>query len=73
MVRIKEKMAEYTNKASLQDQLVQELHAREMDLQEALKAKDSQLAVLRVQLEDTDRTAASRQKEVESLQSDRER
>ena len=70
---MKEKMSQYTNSASIHDQLIRELQAREMDLQEALKAKDSQLAVLRVRHEELERDISNRQKEVESLQTDRER
>lgn len=70
---MKEKMSQYTNSASIHDQLIRELQAREMDLQEALKAKDSQLAVLRVRHEELERAVSNRQKEVESLQTDRER
>ena len=66
-------MSQYTNSASIHDQLIRELQAREMDLQEALKAKDSQLAVLRVRHEELERAVSNRQKEVESLQTDRER
>ncbi|KAL8590080.1 hypothetical protein ACOMHN_034311 [Nucella lapillus] len=73
LVKTKEKMTEYTNSASLHDQLAQELQAREMDLREALKAKDSQLAVLRLQLEEADRSASSRQREVHSLHTEQER
>ena len=70
---MKEKMSQYTNSASIHDQLIRELQAREMDLQEALKAKDSQLAVLRVRHEELERDISNRQKEVESLHTDRER
>ncbi|XP_076464926.1 golgin subfamily A member 5-like [Babylonia areolata] len=71
--RVQQKMAEYTNNTSLQDQLLRELQSREMDLQEALNAKDSQLAVMRVQLEEADRKASGQKKELESLQTERER
>ena len=73
LVRTKDKMSKFTDSASLHDQLLRELQAREMDLQEALKAKDSQLAVLRVRLEESERDIFSRRREVESLQTDRER
>lgn len=73
LVKTKEKLTEYTDSASLHDQLVQELQTREADLQEALRAKDSQLAVLRLQLEEADRSASSRQREMASLQTEQER
>ncbi|KAL8610947.1 hypothetical protein ACOMHN_042564 [Nucella lapillus] len=73
LAKTKQKMADYTSSASRQDQLLRELQSRETDLQEALSAKDSQLAVMRVQLEEADRMATSRDKETESLQKERER
>ena len=66
-------MADYTNSASMHDQLLRELQAREMDLQEALKAKDSQLGVLRVRMEEAERDVVTRKKEVETLQTERDR
>lgn len=73
LVKTKEKMAEYMNSASLHDQLVRELQARETDLQEALRAKDSQLAVLRVRLEESDRVITEHKRETENLQTERDR
>lgn len=73
LVRTKEKMADYMNSASLHDQMVRELQAREADLHEALKAKDSQLAVLRVRLEDADRNISEHKKETDRLQTEKER
>ena len=55
------------------DGIIRELQNREQDLMEALGAKDSQLAVLRVRLEEADREKESRQRAVEGLQSERER
>lgn len=73
LVKTKEKMSEYMNSASLHDQLVRELQSREVDLHEALKAKDSQLAVLRVQLEEADRSKVAHKRELENFQMERER
>ena len=72
-MKTKEKLSEYVNSTTLHDQLVQELKAREMDLHEALKAKDSQLAVLRVRLEDADRSASDQQRVLGNLQAEKNR
>ena len=40
---------------------------------EAIGAKDSQLGVLRIRLEEADRELQNRQKHLESLKSDKER
>ena len=66
-------MAEQSHIASKSDHVIRELQNREQDLMEALGAKDSQLAILRVRLEEADREKDSRQRAVEGLQSERER
>ncbi|XP_046561937.1 golgin subfamily A member 5-like isoform X2 [Haliotis rubra] len=73
LVKTKKKLEDYHNSASMHDQLVRELQARESDLSESLAAKDSQLAVLRVRLEEADRSVKAREKQIENLQSHRER
>lgn len=73
LVKTKKKLEDYHNSASMHDQLVRELQARESDLSESLAAKDSQLAVLRVRLEEADRSVKEREKQIEDLQSHRER
>ena len=73
LVKLKQKMAEQSHIASKSDHVIRELQNREQDLMEALGAKDSQLAILRVRLEEADREKDSRQRAVEGLQSERER
>ena len=55
------------------DQMLRELQSRESDLMEALKAKDSQLAVLRVRLEEMDKEIAGKNQALSILESQRER
>jgi len=49
------------------DQIVRELRARESDLQEALGAKDSQLAILRVRFDESDKELIVSTRYVESI------
>ena len=72
-VKLKQKMAEQSRIASRSDHLIRELQNREQDLMEALGAKDSQLAILRVRLEEADREKDIRQRAVEGLQLERKR
>jgi hypothetical protein len=53
--------------------MLRELQSRESDLMEVLGAKDSQLAVLRVRLEEADKELHNRKLEVDRLQGDRTR
>ena len=53
--------------------MCRELRSRENDLQEALNAKDSQLAVLRVRYEEASQEIGSQKKVVERLQGERDR
>ncbi|GFR57478.1 Golgin subfamily A member 5 [Elysia marginata] len=71
--KLRSKLASQANSASMHDQLVRELQARELDLTEALKAKDAQLAVLRVRLDEADRRVVSREKNLEEVKLERER
>ncbi|XP_041353113.1 golgin subfamily A member 5-like isoform X2 [Gigantopelta aegis] len=73
LVRVKQQLNDYNSTMSQHDQLVRELQSRETDLTEALTAKDSQLAVLRVRLEEADRECKTRQKQISDLQEHRER
>ena len=66
-------MHSYTQSASKSDQVVRELQNHEQDLMEALGAKDSQLAILRVRLEEADRELQGKQKYVEELLGDKNR
>uniref|UniRef100_G1KIB5 Golgin subfamily A member 5 n=1 Tax=Anolis carolinensis TaxID=28377 RepID=G1KIB5_ANOCA len=55
------------------DRLVRELQAQVDDLTEAAAAKDSQLAVLKVRLQEADQLLNSRNKALEALQSEKSR
>lgn len=58
---------------SQSDQMVRELQSRESDLMEALQAKDSQLGVLRIRLEEADKQIESKQKSIAGLEDERSR
>ena len=73
LVRVKQQLNDYNSSMSKHDQLVRELQARETDLTEALAAKDSQLAVLRVRLEEADRNCKTREKQIHDLEEHQER
>lgn len=55
------------------DRLVRELQAQVDDLTEAAAAKDSQLAVLKVRLQEADQLLNSRTEALESLQNEKSR
>uniref|UniRef100_A0A8C6Z5D4 Golgin subfamily A member 5 n=1 Tax=Nothoprocta perdicaria TaxID=30464 RepID=A0A8C6Z5D4_NOTPE len=55
------------------DRMVRELQARVDDLTEAVGAKDSQLAVLKVRLQEADQLLSSRTEALEALQSEKSR
>ncbi|XP_064109268.1 golgin subfamily A member 5-like [Macrobrachium nipponense] len=58
---------------SSNDRLLRELQQREMDLQESLRAKDSQLAVLRVRLQEGDDQLKVKGKIIGSLEEENKR
>ena len=64
---------------SLQSQLSQseqrarELTARDSDLTEALGVKDAQLGVLRVRLEEADKSLESKNKTITAIEAEKER
>lgn len=53
--------------------MVRELQARVDDLTEAVGAKDSQLAVLKVRLQEADQLLSARTEALEALQSEKSR
>ncbi|XP_076060178.1 golgin A5 isoform X2 [Oratosquilla oratoria] len=55
------------------DRLIRELQQREMDLQEALHAKDTQLAVLHVRLQEADQEIAGKKTVIDELNDEKER
>lgn len=73
VAKSKKTLRNQSNSAALHDQLVRELQAREADLTEALGAKDSQLAVLRVRLEEADRQLNEQDRNLDNIRQERER
>ncbi|XP_053376970.1 golgin subfamily A member 5-like isoform X4 [Mercenaria mercenaria] len=73
LAKLRDKLKEQSRNASKSDQSVRELQNREQDLMEAIGAKDTQLGVLRIRLEEADRELQNRQKNLDSLKSDKER
>jgi len=71
--RLRERLQDQSRTTSKAEGQVRELRGRESDLEEALKAKDAQLAILRVRLEEADRERETRQRTVEQLQTERSR
>ena len=67
----------YENRRSQQNEDYERVRAgfenREADLNEALKAKDSQLAVLRVRIQETDAELQGKTKSLEEIQTQNER
>lgn len=66
-------MDDYNRSSSKTDHMLRELQSRESDLMEVLNAKDSQLAVLRVRLEEADKDLHNRKTEIDRLQGERSR
>ena len=54
-------------------QALRELQSRDSDVSEALHVKDSQLAVLRVRLQEADQELAGKKTIMESLQAEKNR
>lgn len=73
LLRLKKKMDEYNRSSSKHDHVLRELQTRESDLMEVLNAKDSQLAVLRIRLEEADKNLQSSKKEMDRLQGEKSR
>lgn len=71
--KTKQRLSEFHSSASLNDQLVRELQSRESDLMEALGAKDSQLAILRVRLEEADKDVLRKSQNLQNLETERSR
>ena len=53
--------------------MIRELQSRESDLTEALGAKDSQLAVLRVRIEESDKELVEKRRLLDNFKTDRDR
>ncbi|XP_052769352.1 golgin subfamily A member 5-like isoform X2 [Mya arenaria] len=73
LTRLRERLQDQQRATSRAEGQVRELQGLESDLEEALRAKDSQLAVLRVRLEEADRETEARQKSLVQLKSEKSR
>ncbi|XP_054256285.1 golgin subfamily A member 5 [Indicator indicator] len=69
----REKVEKWNVDHSRSDRVVRELQARVDDLTEAVGAKDSQLAVLKVRLQEADQLLSARTEALEALQSEKSR
>lgn len=69
----REKVEKWNADHSKSDRVVRELQARVDDLTEAVGAKDSQLAVLKVRLQEADQLLSARTEALEALQSEKSR
>ena len=58
---------------STSEEIARQLRMKEEDFTEALSAKDSQLAVLRVRIQESDQELRSKQQQIEEYQLERER
>lgn len=70
---MREKMRNLQQQLSQSEQIARELRAQEGDMMEALKAKDSQLAVLRVRLEDTEKELREKVRSMDGLKNEKDR
>lgn len=66
-------MEKWNGQNSKTDRTTRELSAQVDDLTEALSAKDSQLAVLKVRLQEADQLLSSRTEALEKLQNEKSR
>ncbi|NXG72557.1 GOGA5 protein, partial [Baryphthengus martii] len=69
----RERVEKWNVDHSKSDRIVRELRARVDDLTEAVGAKDSQLAVLKVRLQEADQLLSARTEALEALQSEKSR
>lgn len=66
-------MEQYQSQVAESDRIIRELRAREDDMNEALRSKDSQLAVLRVRFEELDGELKARQADLAATRAESER
>lgn len=71
--RSRERLEKWNVDHSKSDRMVRELQARVDDLTEAVGAKDSQLAVLKVRLQEADQLLSTRTEALEALQTEKSR
>lgn len=70
---LQNRLDHWNSQVSSSDSAIRELQARERDLSVALEAKDSQLAVLRVRLQEADQELAAKRELVDRLRTENER
>lgn len=73
MKRMMKKLDHWNSQISGNDKLVRELRERENDMVAAMDAKDSQLAILKVRLQEADQELQARQNVIEELAKENER
>lgn len=73
MKRMMKKLDHWNSQISSNDKLVRELQERERDMVAAMDAKDSQLAILKVRLQEADQELRVMQNKVDELSAENER
>lgn len=73
MKRMMKKLDHWNSQISSNDKLVRELQEREKDMVAAMDAKDSQLAILKVRLQEADQAMLVKQNKIDELSAENER
>lgn len=73
MKRMMKKLDHWNSQISNNDKLVRELREREKDMTAAMDAKDSQLAILKVRLQEADQELLVKHNVIEELSAENER
>ena len=71
--KVKQQWNQWSTQASASDAVIRELQSREIDFTEALNAKDTQLAVFRVRLQETDNEIKTLKTKIQGLEKEHER
>lgn len=73
MKRMMKKLDHWNSQISSNDKLVRELQERERDMVAAMDAKDSQLAILKVRLQEADQELHVKHNKIDELSAENER
>lgn len=73
MKRMMKKLDHWNSQISNNDKFVRELQEREKDMMAAMDAKDSQLAILKVRLQEADQELRVKQNKIDELSAENER
>lgn len=73
MKRMMKKLDHWNSQISSNDKLVRELQEREKDMVAAMDAKDSQLAILKVRLQEADQELRVKLTKIDELSAENER